>query len=602
MPGRPPPEMAPENSSAKAKGLDMGTWIQTYFRERPGITAAYASVILLFPLGSVVIPAMLGTIGDNVKNDIPVSLRMKVAAGVVVCILLGLSIAWFYLDAWIAADMMAQLRKTIFSEVMRAYSHNYQSLHVSSIIAKAINLPNAVFDVVRLWHHQIIPGLLIITCVGAFIFWNDRWTGFGVLAAFVSMAVAFWGAFHVCADRVVEADYGNDAVQEKIGDSLENLLHVYLADAADEEIKMFQRELEAQNDRFKNARNCSNHFMGVIKFFISTLAVLVVYSLIQRYFRDKKKREAKAIGELDGMTVGKLSAVFFTMMCSTHVIFNAIDAWPRAIFKTAQVQKTQTFFNDLAEHARSPSSAARPCDPSAAGFLIYHNVRFRYPGRENDALQMDGDTLALQRSERVRLMGHIGSGKSTLATLALGLYDYHQGSIRLDGREVRSMSRTDIARMVTYVPQGPQLLNRTILANLMLGAKRSEQSVRCKIENLKHELGDDLAFLDLDKVVGKGGKKLSGGQRAMVCLLRAMVNETPIIICDEITANLDHDIKQSVLKLIEKVSENKLLVFITHDTTIPDVWFHRKVEMADGKVARITNTRAGTNPGPPPPQ
>lgn len=564
--------------------LNMTQWMQTYFKERPYITAAYSSVILMFPIGTVVIPALLGSIGDNIKTDTPIPRKLLIALAIMCVALLVLSVAWFYLDAWIAADMMAQLRKTIFSEIMRAYSHNYQSLHVSSIIAKAINLPEAVFDVVRLWHHQIIPGLMIITCVGAFIFWNDRNTGFGILAAFIAMAVSFWGSFYVCADRVIEADYGNDAVQEKIGDSLENLLHVYLADASEEEVKMFHHELENQNNRYKNARNCSNHFMGVVKFFIATLAVIVIYSLLKRYWKDKERRNQKLIGEKDGMTVGRLSAVFFTMMASTHVIFNAIDAWPRAIFKTAQVEKTQTFFNDLAEHARTPDMTPRAHDPSAEGMIIYHNVRFRYPTAKTDSLNLENETLAFQRVERVRIVGHIGSGKSTLATLALGLYDYEEGSILLDGREVRSMSRGDIAELVTFVPQGPKLLNRTILENLMLGTKESEALVRNKIRQLKEELGQDLEFLDLDKVVGKGGSQLSTGQRAMVCLLRAMINKTPVIICDELTANLDHNMKESVLKLIEKVSEGKLLLFITHDTSIPDSWFNRKIEMADGKV------------------
>jgi len=576
--------------------LDIGEWLGTYFRERPLVTAGYAAVVLMFPLGGVVVPAMLGTVTDLLKDPNPPPGAFWPAIrnfAIVLFLLLGLSIVWFYLDSWLVADMTAQLRKRIYCEIMKAYSHNYQSIRVSSVIAKAINLPGAAFDLVRIWHNKIIPGIVIMVAVLVLMLWIDweaPWSVLGVLATMLALGLGFFGSMYTCTDRVIAADYDNDHVQETIGDSFENLLHVYLANAAEGEVGRFQTALEEQNQRMQGARNCSNHFVGLLKVVIAIIAFVTFYLLYRRFKRGMAERP-----DNPPITTGKMASLVFVFMASTHVIYNTLDAWPRLVFKTAMVDKMQLFFNDLIAHARVVQPTDAPRDVTAPMLSYAGGTTFAYPGATEPVLRVPADRpVEFSSDDWVLVSGHIGSGKSTLAMLALGMYGYDDpASIRIEGREVRTLTRGEIAARITYVQQSPKLLNRSIIDNLRLGSALTEPEVRGRVAAFRrgvdamraarNDPAFDWSWFDLDAVAGKGGTNLSGGQRAMVCLIRAVLNSTPILICDELTANMDPATRAAVIDMIKQVAENKLLIYITHDPGIRrDIAFTKCVTMTAG--------------------
>lgn len=573
--------------------LDINEWLVAYFKDRPLITTGYILVVFLFPLAGVVLPSMLGGVTDMLKNPntLPGMWWAKGRnLGIVLMLILALSITWFYIDSWLAADLMAQLRKRIYCEVMKAYSHNYQSIQVSSVISKAITLPGAALDLVRLWHNKIVPGVMILTAVIAFMVWVDRpapWSVVGVIAMMAVLGVGFFGGMYTCVYGIIATDYNNDAVQERIGDAFENLLHVYLADAAEVEVERFHRELEAQNQQLQKAKNCSNHFVAILKLAVTVIAFLTFYFLYSRYKQGYIDNPTEPT-----ITTGKMTALVFVFMASTHVIYNTLDAWPTIVYKTAMLSKMQLFFNDLIGHARTVEPSGEAFDPSVPMLVYGPNTSFTYPGRASPALRLGNAAIVLEKDDWVLVTGHIGSGKSTMAMLALGLYGYDgPSSVRIQGREVKTLTRGEIARKITYVQQSPKLLNRTLLENLILGSSLSESDVRDAVERFKRDIDEarspedralDWAWLDLDKVAGKGGSEISGGQRAMVCLMRAMLNNTDIVICDELTANMDPATKRSIIATIRKAAKDRLLLYITHDETISrDLTFTKRIVVED---------------------
>ena len=147
----------------------------------------------------------------------------------------------------------------------------------------------------------------------------------------------------------------------------------------------------------------------------------------------------------------------------------------------------------------------------------------------------------------------------------------YKGQILINNRPLKSLNIDKLREYITYIPQHPKLFNRTLFDNITYGSKNKT------IEDI-YEILDKLDFKDLkDKFkefmyqkVGKNGSKLSGGQRQIVCLLRALLKDNRIIIMDEPTSSLDNEIKKKVIKLIDEISKTKNILIITHDLDLLD--------------------------------
>ena len=299
----------------------------------------------------------------------------------------------------------------------------------------------------------------------------------------------------------------------------------------------------------KGAMNNANHFTGMMKLLLGLLvAAIIIYTYI-------------------GYTYGKfgneqLTSILFVLMCGRVAIYGTLYHWPTHLMNLAAIKKMEDYYEILLNQKSSigPDTGMSRENPediktTCSNGLKFENVDFVYPGSTRQALKQA--SFELRRGDMVRISGHIGSGKSTIALIALGLYPY-EGKVLVCGRDVRTLPRSTISQLVSFIPQGPTLLDRTVYENIAFGTSFSPEQVRQAMDNL------EVNFADLDSRVGKGGKNLSTGQRATIYLLRAAMRKSPIIICDEVTANMDAKSEKKVLALLEKISEGRTLIFISH--------------------------------------
>lgn len=567
--------------------LNTDQFIWEYFRDRPWLTTGYAISMLAYPIGVVVLPAIIGMIIDKVKDKLPFAAWQTLFWYMIALQLIRLAahIAWFYLDSYMVTDIQSHVRTRVFREVTEAYAYNYRALPVSAVIAKVMKLPVAVFEVVREWHHLIIPGVFTMVALIVYLFWVNRAIGGIMLGAMIAMGVGMYVSSLVCSPRIGCADDDHDALHENIGDVLDNLLRIYLSDATDDEADRLNRKHAEHQTIMTSARNCGNHFMLGLKLIIIAVAVWLVLKLYWEF-----TSPASAISS------AQVTAVAMVLVTSSHIIFNMLDSWPRLIYNTSLVKKMEDYLNDMSARADStrPESGtgagAVVAAPEACTGLVFDNVTFRYPEGDADILQ--SVSFGLVPNDIVRIEGHSGSGKSTIAMLTLGLFRVSAGDVLLCDQLVRSMSRSQIARYVSYIPQNPQLLDRTLYENLTLGNPRAEAEVQAMLD--EHRID----FVGLHDPVGKGGSLLSTGQKTRVCLLQAVLRETPIIICDELTANMDPENVREVLKLIERMSPGRIVMFITHqEVALP---FNVTLRVGDGAVTatRRSASRPALRPAP----
>lgn len=193
--------------------------------------------------------------------------------------------------------------------------------------------------------------------------------------------------------------------------------------------------------------------------------------------------------------------------------------------------------------------------------ISFDNISFKY----KDDYVLKNFSLKVQKGQTVALVGQSGSGKSTVANLITRFYDVNQGSIQIDGIDIRELSKKSLRSLMGIVTQDSILFNDSVKNNIILGAdKATDESVieAAKIANA-HEFIKDLPQ-QYDKNIGDGGNTLSGGQKQRLSIARAVFKNPPIMILDEATSALDTESEQLVQKALEKMMENRTSIVIAH--------------------------------------
>jgi len=193
--------------------------------------------------------------------------------------------------------------------------------------------------------------------------------------------------------------------------------------------------------------------------------------------------------------------------------------------------------------------------------IEFKNVSFKY----QEEYVLKDFSLKVPKGTSVALVGQSGSGKSTLANLVTRFYDVNNGSITVDGNNVKDISKKSLLGLMGIVTQDSILFNDSVSENIKLGkqdATAEEIKNASEIANA-HEFVKELPE-QYDTNIGDGGNKLSGGQKQRLSIARAVLKNPPIMILDEATSALDTESEQLVQIALEKMMKNRTSLVIAH--------------------------------------
>ncbi|MCR6634015.1 ABC transporter ATP-binding protein [Devosia sp.] len=203
------------------------------------------------------------------------------------------------------------------------------------------------------------------------------------------------------------------------------------------------------------------------------------------------------------------------------------------------------------------------------GELHYDNVSFNYwRGKEGSVI--DEFSLTVKPGEKIGLVGRSGSGKSTLVNLALRMFDVQDGSIKIDGSDVRSVTQESLRAAIGLVSQDTSLLHRSVRENLKYGRQNAtdEEMMRAAEQANVHDvimgLSDPQGRKAYDAHVGERGVKLSGGQRQRVAIARVLLKNAPILVLDEATSALDSEVEAAIQEQLTQLMQGKTVIAIAH--------------------------------------
>tara|TARA_S200000501_G_scaffold150620_2_gene142103 strand:+ start:26965 stop:28731 length:1767 start_codon:yes stop_codon:yes gene_type:complete len=197
------------------------------------------------------------------------------------------------------------------------------------------------------------------------------------------------------------------------------------------------------------------------------------------------------------------------------------------------------------------------------GLLTFSNVNFSYNNGEVNIL--DNISLEIKPGKTVALVGPSGAGKSSLLNLVPRFYDVSDGNVRLDGRDIRELSLSNLRSASSLVSQDALIFDISIKENIIFGSKNISDD---KFFNVCRESLVDDFVKDLPNKyqtqVGESGVRLSGGQKQRIAIARAMIKDAPILLLDEATSSLDSESEKKVQEALDKLMKNKTALIVAH--------------------------------------
>ncbi|CNK94388.1 lipid transporter ATP-binding/permease [Yersinia enterocolitica] len=262
---------------------------------------------------------------------------------------------------------------------------------------------------------------------------------------------------------------------------------------------------------------------------------------------------------METLTAGTITVVFSAMIALMRPLKSLTNVNAQFQRGMAACQTLFTILDMEQERDEGKLEVER-----AKGEIEFRHVTFYYPGKEIPAL--NDISMHIEAGKTVALVGRSGSGKSTIANLLTRFYDVSDGSILLDGHDLRDYRLGSLRNQVALVSQNVHLFNDTVANNIAYA--RDEQYSRAEIEEAAR-MAYAMDFINkmengLDTVIGENGVMLSGGQRQRIAIARALLRDCPILILDEATSALDTESERAIQAALDELQKNRTSIIIAH--------------------------------------
>jgi ABC-type bacteriocin/lantibiotic exporter with double-glycine peptidase domain len=265
----------------------------------------------------------------------------------------------------------------------------------------------------------------------------------------------------------------------------------------------------------------------------------------------------------EALALGVLVAVF-------QMTGMLVPAARRVATTNVQLQEARVAFDRMyeltsIEPAYDPDAEAQKADPTPFESLAARHLAFRFPGQER---LLKDVSFSVERGEIVTLMGESGSGKSTLLRLLQRFYAPEAGTLTVNGDLAwDAVSVPKWRSLLGVMPQEPEVFNGTLLDNIVLDDVEDESEADAVVDFCR-TYGFHEYFADFPRayatVLGAEGTSLSGGQRQLVTLARALYRDPALLLLDEPTASMDRAMEEFVLDLLEDLADERAILTATH--------------------------------------
>ena len=483
----------------------------------------------------------------------------------------GLNYVVCYLGHTFGIRVEADIRRDLFGHLQRMSFDFYDANRTGQLMSR---LTSDLFELTELAHHG--PEDLLtstITIIGALIVMATiRWE----LALVVGILIPIFITVIFTMRRRMSSASAN--VKQKVGHintEIESSLSGIRTAKAFANEPVEEARFCGANDQFKTSKRTFHKAMALfnssMEFFFTSMNVVVIalggYMIMR--------------GKLDYRDLVTFSLYIATFVSPMRKLANFSELFANGfagLNRFVEVMRTDPTIQD------APNAAALK---DVRGSIEVKDVSFAYDG---DLAVLHHVSLQVQPGETVAIVGPSGGGKSTLCQLIPRFYDVTDGSICIDGQDIRSVTQQSIHENIGIVQQDVFLFADTIFENIRYGKPDATEAEVIEAAK-KAEIYDDIMAMParFDTYVGERGTLLSGGQKQRVAIARIFLKNPPILILDEATSALDSVTEAKIQRAFDNLSVGRTTLIIAHRlSTIRSAT--RIVSIADGVI-----TECGTH-------
>lgn len=514
----------------------------------------YAGIDLAFP---VILRSLTGGLFTQGAEAILDGLAF-IAAGLVALYLIRTACIYFVSSQGhiMGARMESRMREDLFDQYER-FSFAYFDAHSSGEMMSRV--VNDLFDICEGAHHLpewiIICGIKIVGALVILFGISPALTGPLTLATVAFVAVMVRQNVHmrgVFADNRKKIAEVNSQLQDSLGGM--RVVKSFANEGAERE--KFRRA----NGRYLQSKVDQYHVMGRYQATSAcmTATQYLIIVVLGGYL--------VARGQMAAVDLATFALYISLFTGPIETLVNSTEMFQKAIAGFRRMDEVLSTVPDVQD-----APGARPLVVHE-GAIEYRGVCFSYPdvearegGDGDDRPVIDHLDLAVRPGETIALVGPSGGGKSTTCSLLPRFYDVVEGSISIDGQDVRDVTQESLRRAIGLVQQDVYLFDGTLRENIGYGrpgasdAEIEEAARRANIHEFIAGLPEGY-----DTVVGERGSRLSGGQKQRVAIARVFLKDPAILILDEATSALDNESEEAVQESLERLAADRTTIIIAH--------------------------------------
>ncbi|MFR2138912.1 MAG: ABC transporter ATP-binding protein [Clostridium sp.] len=452
-----------------------------------------------------------------------------------------------YQGHMMGANMERDMRQQLFDHYEKLSFSYYDQNNSGQMMSKLVS---DLFDISEMAHHgpeNLFISLIKIIGSFVFLFVINRWLAIPLL-----VLVFFMILFSYSQNRRMQATFMDN--RQKIGDinsSLQDTLAGIrvVQSFANEEIE--RDKFRHSNENFLHSKDANYRCMGSFmsgNLFFQGLMYLV--TLVFGGWLIAKGQMETADLAMYALYIGIFISPIQILVELTEMMQKGLSGFRRFL----AVVETEPDIVDAED--------AKPLE-NVKGTVEYKDVSFHYS--DDDTLVLSNVSFRIDAGKSIALVGPSGSGKTTICSLLPRFYDVTGGSIRIDGKDIRSLSLESLRNNIGLVQQDVYLFCGSIKDNISYGKPGAsieeiiDAAKKANIHDFIMSLPDGY-----DSYVGERGTRLSGGQKQRISIARVFLKNPPILILDEATSALDNESERWIQHSLEELAKNRTTITIAH--------------------------------------
>lgn len=452
-----------------------------------------------------------------------------------------------YQGHMMGANMERDMRQQLFDHYEKLSFSYYDQNNSGQMMSKLVS---DLFDISEMAHHgpeNLFISLIKIIGSFVFLFVINRWLAIPLL-----VLVFFMILFSYSQNRRMQATFMDN--RQKIGDinsSLQDTLAGIrvVQSFANEEIE--RDKFRHSNENFLHSKDANYRCMGSFmsgNLFFQGLMYLV--TLVFGGWLIAKGQIETADLAMYALYIGIFISPIQILVELTEMMQKGLSGFRRFL----AVVETEPDIVDAED--------AKPLE-NVKGTVEYKDVSFHYS--DDDTLVLSDVSFRIDAGKSIALVGSSGSGKTTICSLLPRFYDVTGGSIRIDGKDIRSLSLESLRNNIGLVQQDVYLFCGSIKDNISYGKPGAsieeiiDAAKKANIHDFIMSLPDGY-----DSYVGERGTRLSGGQKQRISIARVFLKNPPILILDEATSALDNESERWIQHSLEELAKNRTTITIAH--------------------------------------